>query len=39
MGRCFGHLHAAATIETKLEVFLYPWPAGNGVSSLNCAVR
>ena len=29
----------AATIETKLEVFLYPWPAGNAISSLNCAVR
>jgi len=30
---------AAATIETKLEVFLYPWPAGNAVSSVDCAVR
>jgi hypothetical protein len=29
----------AATIETKLEVFLYPWPAGDAISSFGCAIR
>jgi hypothetical protein len=28
-----------ATIETKLEVFLTPRPAGNSLSSLGCAVQ
>jgi hypothetical protein len=29
----------AATIETKLEVFLYPWPAADAISSVGCAIR
>src|SRR5258708_3353131 len=38
-GPHFGPFARMATIETKLEVILYPWPAGNGVSSVAYAVR
>jgi hypothetical protein len=40
MRRCLAaHFPHQGTIETKLEVILYPRPAANSLASLGCAIQ